>query len=100
MGGVSRSGPGAAVICANGCRASLDSPSASIKIVDTTNRTIMSLTARMRSPSVNPNEPRRRTKVRDKADGLGYNRDLIGAQQALRYRHGARRFVSNSSKAT
>jgi hypothetical protein len=84
MGGVSGTGPGAAVICASGWRASFDSPNASIKIVDTTNRTIMSLTARMRSPSVNPNEPRRRTKVRDKAGGLGYNRDLIGAVQALR----------------
>jgi hypothetical protein len=40
----------------------------------------------MRSPSVTRNETRRPArKLQDKASGLGYNRDLIGAAQALRF---------------
>jgi hypothetical protein len=31
--------------------------------------------------------------MQDKATGLGYNRDLIGAAQALDYRYGAGRFI-------
>jgi hypothetical protein len=38
----------------------------------------------MRSPSAIRNEPRRAQRIQDKAGGLGYNRDLIGAAQALR----------------
>jgi hypothetical protein len=38
----------------------------------------------MRSPSSIRNEPRRAQRIQDKAGGLGYNRDLIGAAQALR----------------
>jgi hypothetical protein len=56
-------------------------------------RTTISLKGRMRSSSVNPNERRRRTNEQDIAGGLGYNRDLIGAVQALCYRYGAIEFV-------
>jgi hypothetical protein len=56
-------------------------------------RTIVSLTARMRSPSAIRNEPRRAQKIQDKAGGLGYNRHLIGVVQALRSGYGASRSI-------
>ena len=36
--------------------------------------------------------------MQDKAGGNGYNRDLIGAAQALDYRNGAGRFHSKSAE--
>jgi hypothetical protein len=54
----------------------------------------------MRTPSSNRNEPRRRIRTQDKAGGNGYNRDLIGAAQALDYRNGAGRFNPNLLNAT
>jgi hypothetical protein len=55
----------------------------------------------MRSPSTTRNEPRRPHKLRDKAGGLGYNRDLIGVVQALRSGYGASRsiFLQNASQS-
>jgi hypothetical protein len=38
--------------------------------------------------------------MQDKSGGNGYNRDLIGAAQALDYRYGAGRFNPNLLNAT
>src|SRR5208337_592435 len=84
-GAVSGAGPGAAVICANGWRASLDSLSASIRIGDTMSTAITSLTARIPSPSATREEVRPPSMPEDKEGGLGYNRGLIGAAQALQF---------------
>ncbi|MGA7620745.1 hypothetical protein [Candidatus Binatus sp.] len=46
---------------------------------------ITSLTARIPSPSATRKEARLPSIPEDKAGGLGYNRGLIGAAQALRF---------------
>src|SRR5260370_29944102 len=80
-------GPGAAVTCAKGCRASLESLSARIRNGDTMRTVIanLSLTARIPSPSISREQIQPHSISQDKSDGLGYNRDLIGAAQALRF---------------
>src|SRR3984957_4218838 len=80
-------GPGAVVTCAKGCRASLESLSARIRNGDTMRTVIanLSLTARIPSPSISREPIQPHSISQDKSDGLGYNRDLIGAAQALRF---------------
>src|SRR3984957_16968576 len=78
-------GPGAAVTWAKGCRASLESLSARIRNGDTMRTVItnLSLTARISSPSISREQIQQHSISQDKPDGLGYNRHLIGAAQAL-----------------
>ena len=49
----------------------------------------LSLTARIPSPSISREQIQPHSISQDKSDGLGYNRDLFGAAQALRFRFGA-----------
>src|ERR1700692_1287451 len=54
-------------------------------IGDKMSTTSRSLNPRIPSPSISREEIRPHPISQDKPDGLGYNRDLLGAAQALRF---------------